>query len=181
MAAHPKTLQSLLKLPVDRGMLKLRGSGLYYHGKIHTGADLFPVDTKVFTDPALNAVATNRVTNFPANSEPQADTGGAWAGYDQKLCGMAASPLPPGLRVLSGGSQPTTRREALVGTGSHEGKLLGGDGHHQALAPLGTPPLDHVDTVFGTHPSSEAVGPLTTNLARLIGSFAHGTYSLLRS
>jgi hypothetical protein len=180
MAVHPKTQQSLLKLPVDGGMIKQRGSGFDHHGEIHANLDRSPVYPKILAKPTFYPITADCVANFPANTDPQAHPGKTGAGDDHELCGMATPTLPPGLRVLPGGPQAATWREALIRPGNHGGKSLGRDGYHQALAPLGTPPPEYIDAILGAHPDPEAVGPLATNFAWLIGSLAHDTHSLLR-
>jgi hypothetical protein len=55
---------------------------------------------------------------------------------------------------------------------------LGRNGHHQPFAPLGTPPPENVDAIFGAHPQPKTVSPFPPNFTRLIRAF-HDIYSLL--
>lgn len=88
--------------------------------------------------------------------------------------------LPPAIEtdIIAGGTETTAWRETLTAWGAHGGGLLGGDGHHQPLAPLGATPLENVDAVFVAHPGTKAVGPFTTDFTRLVSTF-HGIGSLL--
>jgi len=52
------------------------------------------------------------------------------------------------------------------------------NGHHQPLAPLGTPPPENIDAILGAHPHPKTVSSFPPDFTRLIRAF-HGICSLL--
>ena len=57
-------------------------------------------------------------------------------------------------------------------------RSLGRNGHHQTLAPLGTPPPENIDAIFSAHPHPKTVSSFAPDFTRLIRAF-HGIWSLL--
>lgn len=95
MTVQPKTPQRFLKLPVDSGMIKLRGAGLDYDGEIHSGMDGCSVNAKILANPTLYPITADGVANLSTNADPQARISRTGSCDYREMGGVTTPPLPP--------------------------------------------------------------------------------------
>jgi len=131
-----------------------------------------PMLSEVFPEQALDPVPTDRIADFSTHCQTQFGNAAAGRHFQQNKMGcMNSTPHFLHESEFPRLPQPERGRKRIFFTGLQV--LLLRHGGAQRLATAGTPTIDNVTTVFGLHPLTETVGPLTLDPAGLKCALGH--------